>query len=318
MITVVGFNTAIDRRVDLDVLQPGRVQRALSADARPGGKGLHVAETVAALGEPVTLVGLTDDVHADALRNRLLARGVAWRPVHGAQPLRQCLAIHEADGHITEVLEPGATLDSAVREALLGTVRSALDESDVLVFSGSLPRGFASDTYAGLIREAGARGVRCLLDASGEALREGIAAKPWLVKPNADEAASLLGRRVDNSDDAIDCVRELHREGVACAVVTLGAVGAVGFDGESLWRATSAPVEVRNSVGSGDCFLAGLAVGATRDESLPLALRRAIACGAANAESVDTGCVSLDRVDAWLPRVMVEAVPVRIGSRLRP
>ncbi|MGH8146790.1 MAG: 1-phosphofructokinase family hexose kinase [Rhodanobacteraceae bacterium] len=318
MITVVGFNTAIDRRVDLGALQPGRVQRAVAAEARPGGKGLHVAETVAALGEPVTLVGLTDAAHADALRNRLHTRGVEWRPVHTARPLRQCLAIHEADGRVTEILEPGATLDSAIREALLGAVRSALDESNVLVFSGSLPRGFASDTYAGLIREASARGVRCLLDASGEALREGIVARPWLVKPNVDEAASLLGRRVDSMDDAVDCARELHRHGVARAVVTLGAAGAVGFDGEGLWRATSAPAEVRNSVGSGDCFLAGLAVGAVRDESIDVALRRAVACGAANAESADTGCVSLDRVAAWLPRVRVEAVPAGIGSRLHP
>lgn len=315
MITVVGFNTAIDRRVDLEALQPGRVQRAVSADARPGGKGLHVAETVAALGEPVVLVGLTDAAHADELQNRLRTRGVEWRPVHTTRPLRQCLAIHEADGRVTEILEPGATLDSAAREALLDAVRGAFDRSSVLVFSGSLPCGFASDAYASLIREASARGVRCLLDTSGAALREGIGARPWLVKPNADEAAALLGRRVDGMEGAVDCVRQLQRGGVARAVVTLGAAGAVGFDGEHLWRATSAPATVRNSVGSGDCFLAGLAVGAARDESLDAALRRAVACGAANAESADTGYAPLDRVTAWLPRVMVEALPAGAGSR---
>lgn len=317
MITVVGFNTAIDRRVDLDVLQSGRVQRAVSADVRLGGKGLHVAETVAALGESVVLVGLTDGAHADALRNRLRTRGVEWRPVHTAQSLRQCLAIHESDGRVTEILEHGATLDPAIQEALLATARSALDQSDVLVFSGSLPRGFASDTYARLIREARAHGVRCLLDASGEALREGVVARPWLVKPNADEAASLLGRPVRGVDDAVDCVRQLHCAGVARAVVTLGAAGAVGFDGEGLWRATSAPAEVRSSVGSGDCFLAGLAVGAARDESLDVALRRAVACGAANAVNADMGYATLDGVAAWLPRVMVEVVPARIGSQPR-
>lgn len=317
MITVVGFNTAIDRRVDLDVLQPGRVQRAVSADARPGGKGLHVAETAAALGEPVVLVGLTDGVHADELRNRLCTRGVEWRPVQTAQPLRQCLAIHESDGRVTEILEPGATLSLDTREALLLAVRSAIDQSKVLVFCGSLPRGFAPDTYAGLIREASARGVRCLLDASADALREGIGASPWLAKPNADEAGFLLGRPVRGINDAVDCVRKLHRAGVARAVVTLGASGTVGFDGKALWHATSAPVEVRNSVGSGDCFLAGLAVAAARDEPFNTALRRAVACGAANAESVDTGDASLDRVTAWLPRVMVKAVSAGVGSQSR-
>jgi tagatose 6-phosphate kinase len=118
-------------------------------------------------------------------------------------------------------------------------------------------------------------------------------------------------------DDAADCARGIHRAGVAHAVVTLGAAGAVGFDGEGLWRATSAPAEVRSSVGSGDCFLAGLAVGAARNEPLDIALRRAVACGAANAESADAGCVSLDRVAAWLPRVGVDAVPAGTGARSR-
>lgn len=315
MITVVGFNTAMDRRIDLDVLRPGTVQRATSGQPRPGGKGLHVAQTVAALGEPVCLVGLSDAEHDDSLRDYLRTRGVEWHPVRSAQPLRQCLAVHEADGRVTEILEPGALLNLGTREALLAAVYAALDRSSVVVCTGSLPRGFAAGTYGDLVREANKRGVRCLLDASADALRDGIRAKPWLVKPNADEAASLLGRPVHGVNDAVDCARLLRREGIARAVITLGGQGAVGFDGETLWRATcTAPVNVRDSVGSGDCFLAGLAVGVVRSEALDVSLRRAVACGVANAESGETGYAPPARVAAWLPHVAVDALPVAAGA----
>lgn len=311
MITVVGFNTAMDRRIDLDVLRPGTVQRATSVQLRPGGKGLHVAQTIAALGEPVCLVGLSDAEHDDSLRDYLRTRGVEWRQVRSVHPLRQCLAVHEADGRVTEILEPGALLNPGTREALLAAAYAAIERSSVVVCTGSLPRGFAAGTYGDLVREASKRDARCLLDASADALREGIRAKPWLVKPNADEAAFLLGRPVHGVQDAIDCARLLQREGVARAVVTLGGQGAVGFDGETLWRAVcTAPVDVQDSVGSGDCFLAGLAVGAVRHETLDASLRRAVACGVANAESSETGHASPERVAAWLPHVAVDALPV--------
>ena len=308
MITVVGFNTAIDHRIDLEALHPGAVQRAISAQSRPGGKGLHVAQTIVALGEQACLIGLSDNAHGDQLRDHMRVRGVEWQPVRGAHPLRQCLAIHEAGGQVTEILEPGATLDSAVRDALLAAVRSAIDRSSVLVCTGSLPPGFAPDTYAVLVHEARARGVRCLLDASADALREGVRAKPWLVKPNADEAASLLGRPVRGVNDAIECARQLYRDGVACAVVTLGGMGAIGFDGETLWHATSAPAKVRDGVGSGDCFLAGLAVGVARSQPLEVSLRRAAACGAANAENSEPGYAAPESVSKWLPCVAVDVL----------
>lgn len=73
MITVAGFNTAIDSSVRLQsTLTPGAVQRAESARGVPGGKGVHVAQMVAELGEEVRPVGLTDALHGGWI-------GVVWR-----------------------------------------------------------------------------------------------------------------------------------------------------------------------------------------------------------------------------------------------
>lgn len=308
MITVAGFNTAIDRRLDLHTLQPGIVQRALAATASAGGKGLHVAQTIAALGEPVQLIGLTDAAHASMLAEYLEARGVRWRPVESPNGLRQCLALHEDDGRVTEILEPGPELDVGMRQALLDAVHASLGASPILILSGSLPRGFAPDTYASLIREAGHCGVRCLLDTSGDALRHAVDAAPWLVKPNADEAAALGGQGVDTIDDAVTFVRWLHAQGIARAVVTLGARGAVGFDGVNAWHAAPDGGEASrcgSAVGSGDCFFAGLAVAAVRDLRMDESLRLATACGAANLLHEETGCVRRDQVERLLQYIQV-------------
>jgi tagatose 6-phosphate kinase len=296
-------------------LLPGTVQRASDVHIEPGGKGLHVAQMAVELGEPARLLGLVDRAHADLIDAHLRARGVEWHGVDTGQTLRQCLAIHAADGRVTEVLESSAMLNASVHNALLGALDEVLDDTAALVLSGSLPRGFAPDTYAMLVRKAGARRIPCLVDASGELLRDAVDAGPWLVKPNADEAAALSGQRVSDMATAADCLHRLHQRGVRQAVVTLGAQGAVGFDGAHMWQGWSEPVHARNGVGSGDCFLAGLAVGAARGETLDVALARALACGAANAENAETGYASARQVAAWMPRVHVEELPQRASVR---
>ncbi|MES2311720.1 MAG: PfkB family carbohydrate kinase, partial [Pseudomonadota bacterium] len=104
MITVIGFNTAIDRFIRLDTLRPGEVSRALDEQAYPGGKGLHVAQTIAALGERVQLVGLVDAAHRNMIGRQMCERGVLFHGIEIADNLRTCIALQDASGQITEIL----------------------------------------------------------------------------------------------------------------------------------------------------------------------------------------------------------------------
>ena len=305
MITVAGFNTAIDHLFLLDALVPGTVQRASRAQLYPGGKGLHVAQTIAALGERVQLVGLTDAAHRNLITRRMAERGVLFHGVEIDQPLRTCIAVREREGRFTELLSPGPNVPAATREQLLRTWSRCAEESELLVMSGSLPPGFGADTYASMARQAATAGVPCVIDASGEALRHAADSGARLVKPNRDEASDLAGFEVRTAGDAAKVARVLHAQGIAQPVVTLGADGAVAFDGHAAWHASITVTHSANTVGSGDCLLAGFAVALTRGEPLEAALRLGVACGAANAMDEETGYVRRECVDALLGQVRV-------------
>lgn len=303
MITVAGFNTAIDHLMQVDALHPGEVNRALREQVLPGGKGLHVAQTIAALGEPVQLIGLVDAAHRNLIARRMSERGVLFHGVEIDAPLRHCIALQDANGQITEVLGQGPQLGERDRAALHRAFRLALAESELMILSGSLPRGLAADTYAELARQVSAAGKRCLVDASGEVLRQAVAAQPFLLKPNREEAEALSSHAVGDLDTAASVLRDLSARGVAMPVLSLGAMGALGMDKSGVWHAAVELEQVRNTVGSGDCFLAGMAVAIKRGKPLPEALRLAVACGAANAMEVETGYVRPDQVDALLGQV---------------
>lgn len=309
MIVVAGFNTALDRFIEVEALRLGAVNRARSGAALPGGKGVHVALTVAALGEPVRLVGPIDAGNDARFRRFLSERGVEFRGVPVKGEIRTCLAVREADGRITELLEPGPALDAGERSALIARVTELAEADGIVVLTGSLPPGMPDSTYADTIGALRHRGVRCLLDTSGAALAEGLTAGPFLVKPNRDEAEGLAGKPIASPRDAWQALQSFSERGARRAILSRGAEGALVLWEGRRYRVRPPAVDAINPVGSGDCFLGGLAVGLRLGSSVHDSLRLAAACGAANAARPETGAVSRDAVEALVRRASVEEVP---------
>jgi len=304
VITVGGFNTSVDKSMRTDQIRIGGVSRVRDVRARPGGKGAHVALTAAALGEPVRLVGLIDDTHRALFEDFLGERGVEFHGVPTAGSVRTCLAVRDGEGRVTELLEPGPEVSADTRREILARFRMLAADAQISLLCGSLPPGMEPSDYAGLAAELRAAGRRCGVDTSGEPLRRAVEARPFLVKPNRDEAAALLDAPVGGVGEAARAARALEARGVALPVVSLGPQGAVAcWEGRALHAVVT--VQAVNPVGSGDCLLGGMAVGLARGASAEEALRLGVACGAANAATPETGVVRRDDVEALLPRVTV-------------
>jgi tagatose 6-phosphate kinase len=88
-------------------------------------------------------------------------------------------------------------------------------------------------------------------------------------------------------------------------MITLGAEGAVFDDGEARYKFAAPIVAARNSVGSGDAALAGLAAGISRGWTAQQSGALAIAAGAANALH-GAGACSVEEILELLPRVRCE------------
>ncbi|MGE5412816.1 MAG: 1-phosphofructokinase family hexose kinase, partial [Syntrophomonadaceae bacterium] len=128
-----------------------------------------------------------------------------------------------------------------------------------LVASGSLPPGVPADVYALLARMARDRGVRLVLDASGEALRLAGREGVFLWKPSLRELELLAG--VSGVDEArLDgLARELVRAG-ACEllVLSLGSGGALWMTKDDGGRIAAPAVPYASGVGAGDSMVAGM------------------------------------------------------------
>lgn len=302
MITVAGFNSAIDRSMVCDQLRAGRVTRVRNVIVRPGGKGLHVALTCGLLGEAVRLVGIVDRAHRVLFERALERVGGRFVGVEIDEPIRTCIAVHDADGEATELLEPGPPIDATRRARLAELVLDGADRGPV-VLSGSLPTEFAPAAYRDLIGALEAMGTRCLLDASGDVLRAGLEARPFLVSPNRAEAEELSGVAIVDGDAARDAARCLIERGASAAAISLGASGVVAAWPDGMCQLEAPVQQAVNGVGAGDSLVGGVAVGIARGLDLEAALRLGVACGAAAVLHAEPGMLHVDDVERLRPLV---------------
>ncbi|WP_328977065.1 1-phosphofructokinase family hexose kinase [Streptomyces canus] len=278
MILTVTLNTALDITYRVRSLRPHTSHRVTEVTERPGGKGLNVARVLAALGHEVTVTGFTGGATGRIVQDRLTAvPGLVDTLVPVSGPTRRTIAVvDEESGDTTQLNEPGPTVTPAEWSAFQEAYEDLVPSVSAVALCGSLPPGVPVGAYAGLIRTAKAAGVPVLLDTSGEALRRGVAARPDILKPNADELSELTG-----SHEPLRAAQDARRRGALSVVASLGTRGLLAATPEGRWRATP-PARVHgNPTGAGDSLVAGLLSGLVDQLPWPDRLTRAVALSAA-------------------------------------
>jgi tagatose 6-phosphate kinase len=157
VIGVVCLNPALDITHHVPVVDWAGVNRPHEVATRPGGKGVNVARTLLALGAEVLVIGLAGGATGEALTAGLAAHGVPSELTPIAGETRRTFAVRdEARQTVAMFNEAGPQVRAAEFSEFLISFKRLLTASEALVLSGSLPPGLPADTYATLIRMAGA------------------------------------------------------------------------------------------------------------------------------------------------------------------
>ncbi|MEU4102002.1 1-phosphofructokinase family hexose kinase [Streptomyces tanashiensis] len=301
MILTVTLNTALDLTYRVPALTPHASHRVTQVIERPGGKGLNVARVLGALGYETVATGFAGGATGATLRDLLATTPVRDELVETAGPTRRTVAVVDtASGDTTQLNEPGPNVTAAEWNAFRTRFTELLDGTRAVALCGSLPPGIHVGAYAELIRLARTAGVPVLLDTSGEPLRRGIAARPDLVKPNAEELAQLTGAREPHR-----ATRDARRRGAHAVISSLGPEGLLAATPEGLWRAAPPAAVKGNPTGAGDSAVAGLLSGLVDGAPWPDRLTRAVALSAATVLSPVAGEFDATAYEELLTRVKV-------------
>jgi fructose-1-phosphate kinase PfkB-like protein len=170
------------------------------------------------------------------------------------------------------------------------------------VLSGSLPSGLPDDAYAVLCRAAAEAHVPAVLDADDDALAQGLAGGPAIVKPNAGELARIAPGR-----DPLSAAQWLRDAGAGAVVASRGADGLIAVTPEGCWSARPPERVEGNPTGAGDAAVAALTAGLVTGAPWPRRLAAA-AVSAAAVHSPLAGSFDEQAYHRYLKAVSVEAL----------
>ncbi|MBI3997305.1 MAG: 1-phosphofructokinase [Candidatus Omnitrophica bacterium] len=311
VIATITLNPSLDEWMQLSSLRVGRLNRATGFARYPGGKGINVSRVVHELGGHTVAFGLAggdDGLILRELMNRL-ALPHRFIPVAGSTRNNYKILTDDPAG-LTEINTAGPVVSRRVLAALQRTVLTHRPAPAAVVLSGSLPPGAPVHVYQRWIRLLQARDIPTVLDASGAALRHGLRAHPWCIKPNRDEAAEVLRTRLTTVTQCVHGMQRLLQMGPRIVMLSLGRDGALlgCAHTREVWQAVPPRIRARSAVGAGDSLIGGFLTGWVRGQPLQDAFRLGVASGTATAMTPGTELCHRADVMRMLRRVTIKRV----------
>jgi len=311
MILCINLNAAIDKTIVVDGFQLGDIHRPEAVKSLAGGKGCNVARALQTLGETAVVTGWVGGTAGQFIENGLQAEGIATDFVYTDFESRTCTSILDSNNQVmTEIYENGDPVPPEKVAEMLIHFRRIVGNYKAVSLSGSIPPGVPQDIYAQLIQIAHEANVPAFLDSSKEALLNGVAAKPFLIKPNETEVSILAERELNSLSEFAVAASEISTHYETIVVLSMGKEGAMAAKGDEVVHVQNPLVDAKSAVGSGDSMLAGLVYGFTKDFPLAEAVMQGVAAGTANTLSIGAGQFKMADFEQVRPLVIVKLLTI--------
>jgi 1-phosphofructokinase len=296
MVYTVTLNPAIDYVVGLDTLEPGAINRNRREQIQFGGKGINVSNVLRCLGVDTVALGFVAGFTGDALEKGLRDLGLATDFIPVEQGMTR-INVKIKAAEETEINGIGPEITASDVQKLYALLEQA-GAGDMVVLSGSVPKCLGADIYAEILKRLEGKGIRTVVDATGQALKAALEYRPFLIKPNLRELEDFFGEPM-NSNKKIEIAAIKMREmGAQNVLVSMAGDGAMLLDETGAVHRIRCPEgTVINSVGAGDSMVAGFLAGYLRTADYGYALKLGTAAGSATAFSVGLGTAEqIDRL----------------------
>jgi 1-phosphofructokinase len=286
MIYTVTLNPSIDCIYRLDCFLEGKVNRANFSDYVAGGKGINVSKVLTNLGVRSIATGFAAGFTGEKICSEIVRYGIETDFVNIPRETSR-INIKLKQGTETEINAEGPDVPQICKKELFRRL-SSLKDGDWLVLSGSVPQSAGADFYGDIIETMNLSGsdIKIVVDCSGEALKNVLHHRVFMIKPNLSELEELFGCSI-SPDEAIPYAEKLQKECAEIVIVSMAENGAVMACPEGVFTVEAAEGEVVNSTGAGDSMVAAFIAEYVSSEDVREAFLLGNAAGAAKAFSED-------------------------------
>lgn len=309
MIHTLTLNPAVDKILYMKNYRKNINNRVQKITKSLGGKGTHVSMNLCQMGTKSNAFGFAYGQNGKFILDLLREGNVTPNFIYAEEPeSRTCYLVVEESGDSTLISEKGPVATDGQVAELYKLMDEKIEEGDYLVLSGDSSNFSDPLIYNKILDRMEKKGLKVFLDTSGKSFKECIQKSPYLIKPNVEELSELLNKKIDTEEEIIEAIHELDNYRIEIVAVSMGEEGSVVKIHNKFYRAIPPKINVFNTIGCGDCYLAGLIYGIEQNYEPEQLLRFATAVSASTAESPLSFGFDVNRAKQIMPLVQVSEI----------
>ena len=260
MVYTVTLNPALDYVMKLGNLRTDDINRTNGEEIYYGGKGINVSVILTQLDIPNTALGFLGGFTGKKLEEMLKSDGISCDFNYLKSGDTRINVKIKADKEI-DLNACGPEITQEDMQSFLKKL-DGIKDGDYLILAGSIPKTLPDDIYERMLERVSDRKVNCVVDATGDLLKNVLKYRPFLIKPNHHELGDLFSVEIKSDDDIVKYSKKLQEMGAKNVLVSMAKDGAMLTDENgNIHKIGNAKGKLVNSVGCGDSMVAGFTAG---------------------------------------------------------
>ncbi len=298
MITTVTINPAIDKTVIIDNFNIDKVNRVKETRVDAGGKGINVSKVLHSLNVDTLSMGIVGGTIGSTLCVMLDDINIKHDFIKVSENTRTNIKVVDLiNSTCTDINENGPDVSDDKLNELIDKIAKSSEKSEFTVLSGGVQSSVRKTIYKEIIEKLSATNTKVILDTNGDLLKEGIKAKPYLIKPNVSELSEILDKRLESIEEIIEESRKIISNGVVWVAVSMGEEGLLLVSENEALKSIPPKVTARSTVGAGDSVVAAIAAGFYYSKTPEEILLHATAVGSASVTLTGTEVPSNELIE---------------------
>lgn len=197
MIYTITFNPALDYTIKIKELKKGKINRSEKEHILAGGKGINVSIVLKILNIESTALGFVAGFVGEEIEKNLKINGIKTDFIKIKNGVSRINVKIVESGRETAINSNGPFIKQNYIESLYKKIEN-IEDGDILVLSGSVPKGIENDIYQNICKKLGKKDVKIIVDTTGDLLLKTLQYNPFLIKPNQEELAEIFNVKISS------------------------------------------------------------------------------------------------------------------------
>ncbi len=280
-IVTLTLNPAFDMHCFVNSFRPYHENIAEINSFEAGGKGVNISRALTYNNTENVAVIVVGDENSEEFERQLKKDNMNFKLIKTHGRIRENITLHSGDGKDeTRLSFHGFVCSNNILQRVAESIGEVNDDT-IVTITGSIPDGVSINDTEKFLNVLRMRGAKIVIDSRSFTFEDLASFKPWLIKPNEDEASAYLNMPIKTLQDGIVAAKKLQETGIENILLSLGGKGAILASKSRIYSARAPKINAISTIGAGDSMVAGFLSAYISDENSQDCLKRAVAFGSA-------------------------------------